>query len=157
MGVVFERLKHFSRIGLDTSVFIYHYEEHPKYSIFTGEILSGVEHGHWEGITSVISLMELVVRPLQLKREDISRKYEALLIHFPHLKVVDIDRDVSRRAAQLRAAYRIRPPDALQLAASILHDAKAFVTNDRRLTRLQHEIDVVLLDDFLSQGENGLP
>jgi hypothetical protein len=43
------------------------------------------------GITSTITLLEISVRPLSLNREDIARKYEALLVNFPNLDVVDID------------------------------------------------------------------
>jgi hypothetical protein len=36
----------------------------------------------------------------------------------------------------------------LQVAASLMENATAFITNDRGLTRLQPVIDVVILDDF---------
>jgi predicted nucleic acid-binding protein len=56
---------------------------------------------------------------------------------------------VARRAAQLRARYRLRPADALQVATALVHGATAFVTNDRSLTRLRPALDVVLLDEFV--------
>jgi predicted nucleic acid-binding protein len=52
-------------------------------------------------------------------------------------------------AAQLRAKYNVSPPDALQVAASLSFGAKAFLTNDKRLSRLQQLIDILVLDDFL--------
>lgn len=151
MGRLSERLKPFPSIGLDTSIFIYHFEEHPAFLPLTRELLSGIETGQWEGITSTITLMELMVLPLKLEREDIARNYEVLLVHFPHVRVVDIDRNVSRKAAQIRAGFGIRPPDASQVAASLVHGAKVFATNDRGLVRLQSEIDIVILDEFVSQ------
>jgi predicted nucleic acid-binding protein len=93
--------------------------------------------------------MEITVRPWQLGRESAAREYEAILVHFPNLSVVDVDRNVARAAAQLRAKYNVSPPDALQVAASLSFGAKAFLTNDRRLSRLQELIDVLVLDDFL--------
>ena len=63
--------------------------------------------------------------------------------------IVDIDRNVARTAAQLRAKYNVAPPDALQVAASLSFGAKAFLTNDKRLSRLQEFIDVLVLDDFI--------
>lgn len=151
MGRLSERLKPFPSIGLDTSIFIYHFEEHPAFLPLTRELLSGIETGQWEGITSTITLMELMVLPLKLERGGVARNYEALLVHFPHLRVVDIDRNVSRKAAQIRAGFGIRPPDALQVAASLVHGARVFATNDRGLVRLQSEIDIVILDDFVAQ------
>jgi predicted nucleic acid-binding protein len=64
---------------------------------------------------------------------------------------VDVDRTVARAAAQLRAKYNISPPDALQVAASLSFGAKAFLTNDKRLVKLQELIDVIVLDDFVEE------
>ncbi len=54
-------------------------------------------------------------------------------------------------AAQLCAKYIVAPPDALQVAASLSFEAKAFLTNDLRLARLQELIDILVLDDYLEQ------
>jgi predicted nucleic acid-binding protein len=143
-----ERLRLYPRVGLDTSIFIYHFEENPAYCALTREILSSIERGERQGITSTISLMEIIVQPLSLGRVDIARKYEALLVNFPNLEMIDIDREIIRRAAQLRAKYRIRPPDALQTSTSLVHRAVAFITNDQRLKRLKDELDVIILDDY---------
>jgi predicted nucleic acid-binding protein len=143
------RLRAHDVIGLDTAIFIYHFEAHPRYLSLTTAALSGVAQRERQGVTSVITLMELTVRPHQLERPAVAQHYEALLSHFPHLTMVDVDRAVARRAAELRARYRVRPADALQVAASLVHEATAFLTNDRRLARLQSLIDVILLDDFL--------
>jgi len=37
----------------------------------------------------------------------------------------------------------------LQVAASLASGAKAFLTNDKRLSKLQEMIDVIVLDDFV--------
>ncbi len=92
--------------------------------------------------------MEIIVKPLALKQIDVARKYEAMLVNFPNLEIVDIDRDVIRQAARLRAEYRIRPPDALQISASLLYGAEAFVTNDGAMKRLREKMDVILLHDL---------
>lgn len=149
MGRLTEKLKSLSVIGLDTAIFIYHFEEHPIYLPLTHELLSGIEVGEWGGVTSTITLMEIIIKPLALGRQDIARKYESLLINFPNLAIVDLDRDVIRQAARLRAEYRIRPPDALQASVSLLHGADVFITNDRLLERLQERLDVIILDDFI--------
>ena len=149
MGHLGERLATHTIIGLDTSVFIYHLEAHPVYLPLTRELLAGVETGRWTAVTSMVTVMELTVRPWQLDRPAVARAYEALLVHFPHLILADVTRDVARRAAQLRARYRIRPADALQVATALIHEATAFVTNDRLLTRLSPALDVVMLDNFV--------
>jgi predicted nucleic acid-binding protein len=144
-----KRLSKAKVIGLDTSVFIYFLENNPKYGPLARITINGIENGKWEGVTSTITLMEITVRPWQTGQESIAREYEAVLVHFPNLSVVDVDRDVARAAAQLRAKYNVAPPDALQVAVSLNYGAKAFLTNDRRLSRLQDLIDVLVMDDFV--------
>jgi len=146
-----EQLAGHTTIGLDTSIFIYHFEAHPRYLPLTRDLLSGVETGQWNAITSTVTIMELTVHPWRLNRPDVARAYEALLIHFPHLLLADVTRDVARRAAQLRARHRIRPADALQVAAALIHGATAFVTNDRTLVRLSSVLAVIVLDDCISR------
>ena len=62
---------------------------------------------------------------------------------------MDVDRNVARIAAQLRSKYKVSPADALQVAASLSFRAKAFLMNDKRLSKLEELIDVIVLDDFI--------
>ena len=152
MGRLTERLRSFSVIGLDTAIFIYHFEKNPTYLPLTRELLSSIEMGERKGVTSAITLMEIIVKPLALGQIDVARKYEAMLVKFPNLDIVDLDRDVIRQAARLRAEYRIRPPDALQAGASLLYGAEVFITNDGLLKRLQDKLEVIVLDDFVDEA-----
>jgi predicted nucleic acid-binding protein len=148
MERLIQKLTKLENVGVDTPVFIYHLEAHEKYAALTQKIFSSMENGKWQGITSTITLMEINVHPWRVGREDVARKYEALLMNFPNLNVVNIDRDVARIAAQLRARFDIRPPDALQVAASLTMGARGFLTNDRRLSGLQSLVDIIVLDDY---------
>lgn len=143
-----KRLAKAKVVGLDTSIFIYFLENNERYSPLAQITINGIEKGKWRGVTSTITLMEISVRPWQLGNESAAREYEAILVHFPNLSIVDVDRTVARAAAQLRAKYNISPPDALQVAASFSFGAKAFLTNDRKLSRLQELMDVLVMDDF---------
>ncbi len=58
------------------------------------------------------------------------------LVVIPHLSVVEIDQAVARRAADLRAKHGIRTPDALQIAAALIHGATGF---NRRACRGSRE------------------
>ena len=149
MDELSKRLAKSKIIGLDTSLFIYFLEDNKKYSSLSKITLKGIEEAKWEGVTSTITLMEITVRPWQVGREKIAREYEAMLVHFPNLSIVSVDRNVARIAAQLRAKYTISPPDALQVAASLSFGAKAFLTNDKRLSKLEELIDILVLDDFV--------
>ena len=145
---IVERLTAHTTVGLDTSVFIYQLEAHPDYLPITQTLFTGVQAGRWAAITSTITLMELTVRPWQIGRPAVAREYETLLVHFPHLTILDVTRDVARRAAQLRAEYRLRPADALQIGTAIIHGATAFVSNDRALLRVAPTLDIVMLEQL---------
>lgn len=149
MGRLSQELDSFHIIGLDTSVFIYHFEANPTYVLLTQEILSGIEEGRWYGVASILALMEISVRPWILKREDVVRKYEALLFNFPNFDLIEIDRQVAHLAAYLRAGYSLKPADALQIASCLKGNAECFLTNDHRLKKLQSRLPVLLLDDFV--------
>lgn len=53
-------------IGIDTSIFIYHFQNHVKYSKLTKGYLASIENGEYKGATSVISLLEALVLPKKL-------------------------------------------------------------------------------------------
>ena len=100
-----------------------------------------------KGITSVVSLGEVLVQPLRDSNMVLRRQYRELLFERPSLRTVWIDPAVAEQAADLRARYRFRLPDALQLAVAIEEGCEAFLTNDRRLARVT-ELRVLVLDDL---------
>lgn len=151
MGRFREQLTNVGAVGLDTSIFIYYLESNPSYIPLTKIVFEAIEDGKFQAITSTITLMELTVHPWRLGNDNIAREYEAVLVNFPNLSIVDIDRNVARMAAQLRAKFNVLPADALQVAASLSAGAKIFLTNDKRLSSLQPMLDVLLLDDFVAE------
>lgn len=56
--------------------------------------------------------------------------YRDLLLASRHFSLVPIDAVVAERAAELRARYRLRTPDALQISAVLSRGCPAFLTND---------------------------
>ncbi len=135
-------------VGADSMVFIYHLENHPRYSPLTEMIFGQWEIGKTRGITSVISLGEILVRPLRDGSRRIAEEYRRLLLSFPHLSVVDVDRHVAVRAADLRAGYGLRTPDAMQIAAALRHGATGFISNDETVKRVR-DMEVLLLDEVI--------
>jgi predicted nucleic acid-binding protein len=136
-------------VGLDTSIFIYHFESATRFAPAAGQAFRDLGDGVFEGVASTVTLMELAVRPLQIGRPDVADEYEVLLANYPHLAIRDVDRRAARRAADLRASTGLRPADALQLGVCLEHGATAFLTNDRRL-RPVSDLEVLLLEDFVA-------
>jgi uncharacterized protein len=66
----------------------------------------------------------------QLGRQDAADDYETLLSHFPNLQLEPITRGILLEAAGLRARFRLRTPDAIQLATGLQAGATLAITND---------------------------
>lgn len=124
------------RVALDTVVFIYFIEEHPDYVPLLAPLFSAVAAGEREIVTSAVTLPEVLVIPYRTGNLQIADRYEALLTRSRGLHLVDIDRSQLRAAAQLRALYHVRMPDALQLAAALSQRCATFLTNDREMPQL---------------------
>lgn len=141
-------LRQHERIGVDTPIFIHHIEGTTHLAGLAGVALDEMAGGAFAGVTSVLTLMEIAVKPLQMGRPDVAEEYEVLLVNYPNLVIAAIDRPTARRAAVLRAEYRLRPADALQVAACLERGATAFLSNDRELRRIA-DLHVWMLADFV--------
>jgi len=141
-------LKNHSVIGLDTSIFIYHLEDHPRYSPLTEVIFNTLEKGINRGVTSYLTLIEVLVKPKTEGFPQVARDYEYYLTTFPNLAFCEMGLDVARKASDVRAAERMKAPDAIQLATALVYGATAFLTNDRIFERVKG-IDILILDKFL--------
>ncbi|MBA3416369.1 MAG: type II toxin-antitoxin system VapC family toxin [Chloroflexia bacterium] len=148
MAGLTETLARHRLVGLDTAVFIYLLEDVPPYAALARSVLESIASGAVGGVTSALSLMELAVKPLRAGRADLADEYEARISGISNLLVAELDRTALRRAAEIRASYRLQPADALRVGACLRHGATAFLTNDRDFRRLD-EIDVILLSDYL--------
>ncbi len=134
-------------VGIDTSIFIYQFEDEPRFAALAEAVLNGLATGLFEGVTSALTVMELLTRPLQRGLVNVADDYHVLIATYPNLTVHPIDQLSARVAASFRAAYRLTAADALQVATCLHHGATAFVTNDHRLRRIK-ELEVILLDEL---------
>ena len=123
-------------IGVDTAIFIYFIEEHPDYLPVLLPLFEQVARGDRTIVTSGITLLEVLVVPLRIGNLPLAERYELLLTRSRGVDFVDVSREQLRTAAQLRALYDVRTPDALQLAAALSRECVTFLTNDRRLPEL---------------------
>jgi predicted nucleic acid-binding protein len=137
-----------SRVGIDTSPFIYLMEAHSDYLPLVAPLFVRMDSGEISAVTSTITVAEVTVLPLRLHRNDLREQYLNLLLNSVNLDVIAIDVHVAQVAAELRAQFAIRLPDALQLAAAMAAGCDAFVTNDRALKQVT-DLSVIVLADLL--------
>ncbi len=138
-------------VGLDTVAFIYFIEEHPAFLPLVASLFGDADAGRRTIVTSAVTLLEVLVVPYRVGNLPLASRYEDLLTRARGVRLVELDRSQLRAAAQLRALYRVRTPDALQLAAALSNRCKAFVTNDRALPALPG-LRIIQLDDYLKEG-----
>jgi predicted nucleic acid-binding protein len=121
---------HHKKVLIDTSIWIYHFEQHPQLAAAAGKIIESLEEGEFRGVASELTLLELTVRPLQLGRQDVADDYEVLLDYFPNFQLEPISRELLLEAAGLRARQRLWTPDSIQIATGLRTGATLAVTND---------------------------
>ena len=120
-------------VALDTQVFIYFIEEDKHFLALVKPLFEAIDQGSIVAATSGLTLKEVLVVPYRTGNLALADRYEALLTRSRGLRFVDIDRTLLKTAAQLRAAVGLKPPDAIQVAAAMVAQCSAFVTNDRRI------------------------
>ncbi len=124
------------RVAVDTAIFIYFIEEHPKFLPEILPLFKEADQGKRELITSALTLLEVLVVPYRAGNRLLAERYEALLTRSQGVRLVELSHDQLRAAAQLRAATGAKTPDSLQLVAAIGAGCTTFLTNDRRLPRV---------------------
>lgn len=150
MGLVKE-IENSSIIAVDTTVFIYYIEKNPKYFDLLETIFKrcNSKEKPFKLITSMITLIEVLTKPLKDGKEDITEKYKEILLNSDNVFPLLIDKNIAEKAAELRAKYSfLRTPDAIQVAAAIVSEADYFISNDKKLKDVSG-IKSIVLDDLV--------
>lgn len=144
-----QAVSRYKLLVLDTMVFSYHLSDHPRYAPLSAVVLEAVESGSVAGLAATITLAELLTVPAQSGDQRAMQEYELYLTHFPNLRILPLDTALARETARVRAATRLRMPDAIQIAAARLSGADGIVTNDSRWVGRVVQPALVLLDDYV--------
>jgi len=138
-------------VALDTSIFIYFIEEHPKYLPLVDPVFEAIGAGELDAVTSSLTLLETLVVPFRFANTVLVDRYEAVLTNSRGVRLIDLDLDFLRAAAHVRAATRAKTPDAIQAAAALAGGCRVLLANDRRFPRIPG-LQVLRLDDYLPAG-----
>jgi predicted nucleic acid-binding protein len=118
---------------VDTSPFIYLLESHPQFADRFVGLFEAAARGQLVIALSTITLAEVLTGPLKAGQTALAKRYEKALLQY---RVVDASAPIAALAAQLRAQYRLKLPDALQLATALDIGAAALVTHDRDFSQV---------------------
>ena len=134
-------------IGLDTSPFIYFVEQNPLYVDLMREVFKRITKGDFQSCSSVITLTEVLVQPLRQNNQLLADEYRDLLFNGANFQLLSLTALVAETAAELRAKYNLRTPDALQIATALENGCDAFLCNDKDLKKVT-ELKILILDEL---------
>ena len=120
-------------IYLDSCLLVYVIEDDPVFGAATRQRLA--ETGVSQLAISPLVRLECLVGPMKTGDRALRLRYEQAL---GLLLLLDMPAAVYDGAAELRARYGLRTPDALHLACAQHHGCQALWTNDDRLARASH-------------------
>lgn len=124
-------------VALDTNCFIYFLQgdDYPDQHEHARRLFTFIEQGKLRGLASIIALAEVLIGPQKRGMKDLADTLYVTLKTFPNLSFFPVDEPTALLAADLRAEWGLKMPDALQLATAMVHRANVFVTNDERLAK----------------------
>ena len=129
-------------IYLDACLLIYLAERHPRWAGPLTEAMARAEGASF-GISPLVKC-ECLVGPIRRGDPVLERAYTELFALFVSLAMPE---PVYLQAAQLRARFFLRMPDALHLACAQHHRCAALWTSDNRLMQASHGLAHNVLDD----------
>ena len=108
-----------------------------------------------KGVCSFITLTEVLPKPIEMENQKLIQAYRQIIFKSEEFICKPVDKVIAIMAAELRAAYKIKTPDAIHLATAIRDNCDAFLTNDVRLKQVNN-IRVLVLEELeLDTPENG--
>jgi predicted nucleic acid-binding protein len=146
MGALSQALQG-QRVYLDANVFIYGLEGVAPWTAPLHDVFVGMEAGQIQASTSALTLVECLVRPFALARDDLVQLYRMVLSARPGLEIAPVHTEVLISAARLRAQLGLKLPDAIHAATAQATGCTALLTNDTGFRRLPG-VQLFLLSDW---------
>ena len=135
-------------IFLDSSCFIYVFEQHPRYHDVVKPIFSMLSSNKTTAFTSTITVTEVLTKPYKENAYELVDLYLEAFSHIPNLTILNPSYETAVEAAKIRAEYSLNLPDAYQLTLAKESGCKSFLTNDKNLKRFKG-VKVILLDEIV--------
>lgn len=134
-----------NKIGLDVNIVLYYLHRDKSFGEQSLRLLTAIKNK-----TKVISTLVYTEAFVYLFAEDnqlLMGEQLKALESIPKLQIIAPVRQICLTAAQLRAAYKLKTPDAIHIATAIDSGCDIFVTNDDHLKKVQ-EITILTLRDL---------
>jgi predicted nucleic acid-binding protein len=146
-----EALRDVKKIFLDTAPVIYFIEAHHEYGPLVKQVVDLMNENRIQAVTSVLTLSEVLPKPVETGNEELARKFMTYLKSGPNLSLITIRETICESAGVLRGKNPyLKTVDAIQIAAALDAEADAFLTNDKKLSGIK-EIRMLLLSDYIPE------
>ena len=120
-------------VMVDTAPFIYVLEGRPQFADQFVGLFEAAAKSDLVISLSTITLAEVLTGPFKARQTALAKRYEKALSQY---NVISVSPAIAALAAQLRAQYRLKLPDAIQLASALDVGAAALVTHDRDFSQV---------------------
>jgi predicted nucleic acid-binding protein len=139
-------------LTLDASVFINAHRPQEKGHAASRLLLTRIHELEIPVLAPAILPAEVAgVWARETSRADLAREFAATLLAFPWLHVLPATAAVSRLAADVAAAYRLRGMDAFYVATARQHGAMLVTFDDEQLRRAPVDVCACTPDHALPQ------
>ena len=140
----------FKKVFVDTAPFIYFIEKDSNNPQYYEKVKGFFKYGYDNDkkfVSSVITMEEYFVFPYKNKEYSFIEMFNRL-VKTTDMKIVEIDQETAKKAAQIRAEYKgFKGMDALQLAVASLSGCDLFLTNDKQLKQFK-EIKCITVEEL---------
>jgi predicted nucleic acid-binding protein len=133
-------------ILLDTNCFIYYFEDNENYADKLEIIFDNIQKGKNKAYMSVLSILEILVKPKKENNIFLENRYKLMLSNYPNLSILDVTVNIADIAARLRAKYSIKTPDAIILATALRINADYIITCDIKLKGICEQEGIGIID-----------
>ena len=117
-------------VYLDANLLIYAMEDFGSVGGKVRDLFARIDAGELDGVTSELTLAEVLVKPLRDGATAIAGEYRELLDPDGPLLVTPVSRAVLVRAAEVRSSSSLKLPDAIHVATAELLGCGTLLTND---------------------------
>ena len=136
----------FNRIFLDSAPFIYLLEKGTPFTDKMEKIMQNLLSRNIAIMTSSVTVAEYCVHPYREHNIEKLDKFFAFLRDIG-IETINIDDEIAKLSAEIRATYSFKGMDALQLASAQYHHCDVFLTNDKQLKRFA-EVNCVMIEEY---------
>ncbi|MBX3273733.1 MAG: PIN domain-containing protein [Sandaracinaceae bacterium] len=125
-----DRIPDGAAVVIDTNPIVYLLEANPLGDVFE-PIFEHIDAGRIHAVVTPITVAEVLAGPIAAGDEALAARYLRALTASAGWSLREIDAEIAVLAARLRIRYRLKLPDAIQLAVALHEDCFALVTHDR--------------------------